>query len=144
MVRNKKILVVDDDRIVLESCKRVLENEGFHVSLVDSAREALELLEIEYFDLLIIDVKMPEHDGIYLLEHIKRKWPLDIWPELPVIVMSGYPTPKTIKDGLDRGAADFIPKPFTPDELISSVKKALQRSTNHGNPESEETPSAGN
>ena len=135
-MENKKILVVDDDKIVLESCKRILESEGFNVSLVKSAQEAIDLLEVEYFDILIIDVKMPTQDGMYLLEQIKQKWPLDIWPELPVIVMSGYPTPKTITDGLDRGATDFIPKPFTPDELVSSVNKAIKRSKQHEKPES--------
>jgi len=135
-VKTRKILVVDDDKIVLESCKRILESEGFKVFLVLSAQEAIELLEVEYFDLMIIDVKMPAQDGMYLLEQIKRKWPLDIWPELPVIVMSGYPTPKTITDGLDRGATDFIPKPFTPDELVSSVNKAIKRSEQHGKTES--------
>jgi DNA-binding NtrC family response regulator len=143
-VKSRKILVVDDDRIVLESCRRILENEGHRVYLVESAMQAIELLEVEYFDLLIIDVKMPEHDGIYLLEQIKRKWPLDMWPELPVIVMSGYPTPRTIIDGLDRGAADFIPKPFTPDEMLSSVNKVLKRSMRHGKTEGEEAPGAGN
>jgi len=131
-VKTRKILVVDDDRIILESCKRILESEGFKVFLVASAQETIELLEVEYFDLLIIDVKMPVQDGMYLLEQIKRKWPLDIWPELPVIVMSGYPTPKTITDGLDRGATDFIPKPFTPDELVTSVNNAIKRSEQHG------------
>jgi DNA-binding NtrC family response regulator len=132
MLGNKKILVVDDDQIVLQSCKRILESEGFNVILAESAKKAIGLLGIEYFDLLIIDIKMPEHDGLYLLEQIKRKWPLEIWPELPVIVMSGYPTPKTITDGLERGAACFIPKPFTPDELMSSVRKALKRSKRYG------------
>ncbi len=131
-MKTRKILVVDDDRIILESCKRILESEGFKVFLVASAQETIELLEVEYFDLLIIDVKMPIQDGMYLLEQIKRKWPLDIWPELPVIVMSGYPTPKTITDGLDRGATDFIPKPFTPDELVTSVNNAIKRSEQHG------------
>lgn len=135
-MKTRKILVVDDDRIILESCKRILESEGFKVFLAVSVQEAIELLEVEYFDILIIDVKMPAQDGMYLLEQIKRKWPLDIWPELPVIVMSGYPTPKTITDGLDRGATDFIPKPFTPDELVSSVNKAIKRSEQHGKTES--------
>lgn len=135
-MKTKKILVVDDDKIVLESCKRILESEGFKVFLVESVQEAIDLLEVEYFDILILDVKMPAQDGMYLLEQIKRKWPLDIWPELPVIVISGYPTPKTITDGLDRGATDFIPKPFTPDELVSSVNKAIKRSEQHGKTES--------
>lgn len=131
-MKSKKILVLDDDRIVLESCKRVLEAEGFKVFLVSSAREAVELLTTGYFDLMIMDVKMPEHDGMYLLEKIKEKWPLDIWPELPVVVMSGYPTPDTISESLVRGAREFLVKPFTPDELISSTHKALKRSKKHG------------
>jgi DNA-binding response OmpR family regulator len=134
-MKTRKILVVDDDKIILESCKRILENEGFKVFLVESAQEAIDLLEVDYFDILIIDVKMPAQNGMYLLEQIKRKWPLDTWRELPVVVMSGYPTPKTITDGLDRGATDFIPKPFTPDELVASVNKAIKRSEQHGKTE---------
>ena len=93
----KKILIVDDDKIVLESCKRVLESEGLEVVLVSSAIDAIEQLEKNYFDLMLMDVKMPEKDGVYLLEKIREKWPLDDWPELPVLVMSGYPTPETIR-----------------------------------------------
>ena len=131
-MKSKNILVLDDDGIVLESCKRVLESEGFKVTLVSSVKEAVELLEDGYFDLMVMDVKMPEHDGMYLLKKIKEKWPLDIWPELPVVVMSGYPTPDTISESLVRGARAFLEKPFTPDELISSVKKSLKRSKKHG------------
>jgi len=131
-LKRKKILVVDDDRIVLDSCKRVLEAEGYKVYLVLSAPEAIEFLETEYIDLMIMDVKMPEKDGMYLLDKIREKWPLEYWPELPVLVMSGYPTPGTVHDIQKRGARDFIPKPFTPDELLNAVHKALQRSHKHG------------
>lgn len=128
----KKILIVDDDRIVLESCKRVLESEGFEVVLVSSAIDAIEQLEKKSFDLMLMDVKMPEKDGVYLLEKIREKWPLDDWPELPVLVMSGYPTPETIHDLKKQGARDFIPKPFTPDELLLSVQKFLERGERNG------------
>lgn len=128
----KKILIVDDDRIVLESCKRVLESEGFEVVLVSSAIDAIEQLEKKSFDLMLMDVKMPEKDGVYLLEKIREKWPLDDWPELPVLVMSGYPTPETIRDLKKQGARDFIPKPFTPDELLLSVQKFLERGERNG------------
>lgn len=128
----KKILIVDDDRIVLESCKRVLESEGFEVVLVSSAIDAIEQLEKKSFDLMLMDVKMPEKDGVYLLEKIREKWPLDDWPELPVLVMSGYPTPETIHDLKKQGARDFIPKPFTPDELFLSVQKSLKRGEING------------
>ena len=117
-----KILVVDDDMIVLNSCKRVLESEGFEVHLASSANEALEVLEIDGFGLLLIDVKMPEHNGMWLIREVKGKF-----QEIPIVVMSGYPTPETIADGLKLGADSFIAKPFTPDELIESVQKALKK-----------------
>ncbi len=131
-MKSKRILVVDDDRIVLESCKRIFEAEGIEVFLVSSAKEAIDLLEVEYFDLVLIDIKMPEHDGIYLLEKIKEKWPLELWPKLPVVVMSGYPTPGTISEGLSLGAEAFITKPFKPDELLKSIQHVIKRSKKHG------------
>jgi len=130
-VKEKKILVVDDDRVVLQSCKIVLEAEGCEVTLVSSVKEAIEHLGTKCYDLLVMDVKMPEKDGMYLLDAIREKWPLDEWPELPVLVMSGYPTFETIEDLMKRGASEFISKPFTPDELLASVQKALKRSEKH-------------
>ncbi len=130
-MEGKKILVVDDDRVVLQSCKIILEAEGCEVTLVSSAKEAIEHMGTKYYDLLVMDVKMPEKDGMYLLDAIRKKWPLDEWPELPVLVMSGYPTPETIEELMKRGANEFISKPFTPDELLASVQKALKRSEKH-------------
>ena len=128
-MKNSKILVVDDDPIVLESCKRVLEPEGYIVSM---AKEAIDVLEDEYFDLMIMDAKMPKHDGVYLLEKIKEKWPLGTYQELPVVQISGYATSDTIAKGLALGAAIFLAKPFTPDELVYTVKKVLKRRKKHG------------
>ena len=76
---------------------------------------------------MLMDVKMPEKYGGSLLEKTREKWPLDDWPELPVLVMSGYPTPETIHDLKKQGARDFTSKPFTPDELLLSVQKSLKR-----------------
>jgi len=127
-MKGKRILVVDDDTVVLNSCKRILEAEGFIVELVSSARDAMEKLEqAGIFDMMIMDVKMPEKDGVYLLEKITEKWPLETWPELPVLVMSGYPTPETIQSLIEKGAKEFIPKPFTPDELLQAVDKVLKK-----------------
>jgi DNA-binding NtrC family response regulator len=94
-VANVKTLIVDDDPIVLDSCKRVLEAEGFEVCLVPSADQALEVMKNNTFDILLIDVKMPEQDGMYLMRAVKKQW-----PEIPIVVMSGYPTPETIAEGL--------------------------------------------
>ncbi|MGA2467452.1 MAG: response regulator [Thermodesulfobacteriota bacterium] len=116
-----KILVVDDDAIVIKSCRRILEAEGFEVSSVPGADQALEAIRTSDFDLLLIDVKMPKRDGMYLMREIKKNW-----PEIPTIVMSGYPTPETIAEMLRLGATLFIPKPFRPDELIKSIRQVLK------------------
>jgi DNA-binding NtrC family response regulator len=117
-----KILVVDDDAIVIKSCRRILEAEGFEITTVPGADEALEKIKYYEFDLLLMDVKMPKHDGIFLMREIKKNW-----PDIPIIVMSGYPTPETIADVLKFGATQFIPKPFRPDELVKIVHQALQK-----------------
>ena len=122
---NEKILVVDDDVVVLESCKRVIESEGYGVILVPSAKRALEILEQERFQLLLIDIKMPERDGMWLIQEIKKRL-----PEVPIIAMSGFPVAETIADGLKLGAR-FIAKPFTPDELLDSVREALRKGQGH-------------
>jgi len=117
-----RILVVDDDAIVIKSCRRILEAEGFEVTTVPSADEALEKIKNYDFDLLLMDVKMPKHDGMFLMREIKKNW-----PDIPIIVMSGYPTPETIADVLKLGATQFIPKPFRPDELVKAVRQVIQK-----------------
>lgn len=116
-----KILVVDDDAIVTKSCKRILEAEGFEVLAVPSADQGIEAIKHDDFDLLLMDVKMPKHDGLYLMREIKKDW-----PDIPIIVMSGYPTQETIADVLRLGPNEFIPKPFRPDELLKSVRQVLK------------------
>ena len=125
----KKILIVDDDKIVLESCRRILVPEGYQVTLTSNASDAVkELKSKKYYDLLIMDVKMPEKDGLYLLDEIRKNWPPDKWPILPVLVISGYPTSDTLDELFRRGAKKFIPKPFTPDELLNAVNEVILNS----------------
>ena len=122
-----KILVVDDEDIVLESCQAVFELEGFEVMLVPSADEALKTMKNDNFALLLIDVKMPKHDGMYLMEKIKEQW-----PNIPIIVMSGYYTKETIKEAFKMGAANFIAKPFEPDELVKIVRQMIKKEERYG------------
>ena len=116
-----RILVVDDESIVLDSCRKVLVPEGYEVSLVPSADKALAAMENDDFRLLLVDIMMPEHDGLYLMGEVKKKW-----PDIPVIVMSGYDTTDTIQKAAEKGSAAFINKPFTPDELINTIQRVLE------------------
>jgi DNA-binding NtrC family response regulator len=115
-----KILVVDDDAIVLISCQRILELEGYEVTPASGAVEALALAGKQNYDLLLIDVKMPKHDGLFLLREVRKDC-----PNLPIVVMSGYPTNETISDVMKAGAIHFIAKPFKPDELMKLIRQAL-------------------
>ena len=112
---------MDDEGIVLESCRKVLEAEEIDVISVESVDEALLAIERERFGLLLIDLKMPEHDGIYLMKELKTR---NI--DSPVIVMSGYSTLETMEEAGAMGACRFLPKPFTPDELLETVHQVLK------------------
>ena len=79
------VLVVDDDRVVLDSCRRILKAEGYEVVVTSSAKEAVARLREREFELLLVDVIMPEYDGIYLIGTVRQER-----PNLPILVMSGY------------------------------------------------------
>jgi CheY-like chemotaxis protein len=112
-----RVLVVDDDPIVLASCKRVLEAEGFSVVAVSSVNQAIEEAVAQGFELIIVDIKMPERDGLQLMKRVQS------WRKpTPVIAMSGYPTSESIQSSLTSGASVFLPKPFTPEELIGALQ----------------------
>jgi DNA-binding NtrC family response regulator len=117
-----KILIVDDEQVVLDSCRKILESEGYDVFLSSSAVEALEAMKTDGFSLILIDVKMPGRDGMYLIGELNKHW-----PRIQVVVMSGYHTNQTIEKAKQMGAVSFINKPFTPDELINSVREALEK-----------------
>ena len=114
------ILVVDDDPVVQASCRRILEAEGHAVTVTSGAQEALAKLAGEPCQLILVDVIMPEYDGLYLIGSVRARQ-----PDLPILVMSGYPTPETIASGQRMGATHFIAKPFTPEELVAAVHRAL-------------------
>ena len=115
-----KILVIDDEGIVLDSCQRVLEEDGLEVLLVTSADKAITAIEGEEPSVILVDVKMPVRDGMDLMREVKERW-----PDIPILVMSGYDTTETIEQAVKMGAAAFIAKPFTPDELLEKVRQVI-------------------
>jgi DNA-binding NtrC family response regulator len=115
-----KILVVDDEEIVCQSCDRILTEEGYEVQTRLSGQEALQLLAEEPFDVVIADLKMPGLSGMEVLQAIKRDF-----PDIPVVMITGYSTVESAVEAMKSGAFDYVPKPFTPDEMAVVVKKAL-------------------
>ena len=114
------ILVIDDELTVCRSCQKILNVDGYDVSIALSGYEGLEKFRKKDFDLAIVDLKMPDINGMQVVEAIKTEQ-----PTTEVIIMTGYSTVASAVTGMKMGAADYIPKPFTPDEMLMAVKKAL-------------------
>lgn len=119
-----RVLVIDDEEVVLKSLRRTLERHHHYVDLALSSSSALERLAQHDYDLVITDLMMPEMNGIELL-HRMRSLNLSI----PVLVITGYPSIPTALESLRLGAVDYVPKPFTRKELMTPVNRALAGKT---------------
>ncbi len=119
---NPRILVIDDEMIVCESCKRILEEEGYEVETALSGKEAFEKMKANPFDIVITDLKMPGIDGMEVLRTFRKEYPDSI-----IIMITGFSTVETAVEAMKFGAFDYIPKPFTPDEVSIVVKKAIEK-----------------
>ncbi len=116
-----KILIVDDEDIVLKSCLRVLQKLDYEIETAYSGQTALDNLEKNKYDIVVTDLMMPGMDGMQLLKEIKKRY-----PEVMVITLTGYATVETARQALKAGAFDYIPKPFTPDELRNVIENAVK------------------
>ncbi len=116
------IVVIDDDAAMRLSCQRILAKTGFQVEVFEDGVQGVEGVQRLRPDLLIVDLKMP---GISGLEVISRVQPLD--PSLVIVVITGYATIDTAVEAMKAGAYDFLPKPFSPDELRLIVNRGLER-----------------
>lgn len=114
------ILIVDDEPVVIKSCERTLAPEGFDVQGTSSVKDAMERLTNGAIDLVITDLKMPEMSGIDLI-----RWIRENNPSVGVVVITGYPSQETIKDALEMGIIDYLPKPFSPALLVDITTKAM-------------------
>jgi DNA-binding NtrC family response regulator len=121
-VSNPRILVIDDEMIVCESCKRILEEDGYEVETALSGREAIDKMKENPFDIVLTDLKMPEIDGMEILRTFRKEYPDTI-----VIMITGFSTVETAVEAMKLGAFDYIPKPFTPDEVSIVVRKAIDQ-----------------
>ena len=119
MSDNLNILVVDDEPVVLRSCERILRDEGYKVESAPGGREAIIKMEQRAFDLVITDLKMPEVDGITLIRWIRKTR-----PDTGIVVITGYPSQETVRDAIELGIIDYVPKPFTPSVLTDVIKRA--------------------
>jgi len=116
------VLIVDDEKNMRVSLQTVLSDEGYAAKAVESAEKALELLEREKFLLLISDAQLGGISGYNLLAQVRKKW-----PELPVLMITAYATPKLAVEAIKAGAIDYLAKPFEPEELLHAIARCAER-----------------
>ncbi len=117
-----RILIVDDEEIVLESCAEILRTAGYAVATASDGAQGLRQVEAFRPDLVYVDLKMPGMSGMEVLERIRGAD-----PSVVTIVITGYATLSSAVEAMQRGAYDFVPKPFTPEELRLITRRGLER-----------------
>lgn len=117
-----KILIIDDEEVVLDSCKQILRNTSYQVTAVSNGELGLEVLQEIKPDLVFVDLKMPGLSGFEVLTKIR-----EIDPNIVSIVITGYSTVSSAIEAMKNGAYDFLPKPFTPDEFRLITSRGIDR-----------------
>jgi formate/nitrite transporter len=121
-VMAEKMLIIDDDEIVLKACRRVFENEGFEVTTTANPQEGLSMVLARAFDVVLVDWLMPGFDGMDVVEEIDKRS-----PNSAMVMISGSPSVGRATEAMKRGAMDYVAKPFKSEEIIRVVKSAVQR-----------------
>lgn len=116
-----KILFIDDEEIVLRSCRRIFASSGYEIDTALSGEEGLSKALSQDYDIVVTDLKMPGIGGMEVLSRLRKEK-----PETTVIIFTGYASVDTAREALKNGAFDYIPKPFTPDEIREVIKNALE------------------
>lgn len=116
-----RILFIDDEEIVLRSCRRIFAGSGYEIETALSGEEGLSKALNQDFDLVVTDLKMPGIGGMEVLTRLRKSR-----PDTTVIIFTGYASVDTAREALKNGAFDYIPKPFTPEEIREVIKNALE------------------
>ncbi len=117
-----KILLADDEQIARENLEYILKKEGYETVAVESGARALEELEKKEFDLVITDLRMPQVDGMQVLERTK-----ELQPDTEVLVITGYATVNTAVEAMQKGAYHYLAKPYQNEEVRILIRKALEK-----------------
>ena len=118
----KRILVVDDDELVRLALEELLMPEGYEIHTASSGREALDKIKENIYDLLMLDIIMPEMDGIELCRKIREK---DDYSEVPIVFLTAKSREEDRSVGLEAGANLFLSKPISPEKLLTLISEAI-------------------
>jgi len=118
-MKTLKVLVIDDESVICDACRLVLEEKGHGVDRCLTGTEGLQAIERSPYDIILLDMKLPDIDGTEILKTVREKTPAPC-----VIVMTGYSTMSNALQAMKLGAADYLAKPFADDELLAAIEEA--------------------
>ena len=125
---NGRILIIDDDPHFLRILQRILSTENFVVTATSNSCDAIELLRSNNFELIICDLRMPECDGLNILQDLRSTG-----NEIPVIILTAYGEVDTYLEAMNAGATEYLNKPIKSDELVHVVRNCLRKSNHRRN-----------
>ncbi len=123
MADDRKMLVVDDEEVVCLACRRIFARQGFEIEVNTDARQGLAWATDKDYSIILLDIKMPNIDGIEFLEKLREKK-----PDVPVLIITGYPSIPNASAAMRLGACDYVTKPFTSEEITWAVQRVLSTS----------------
>ncbi|MFZ1956072.1 MAG: response regulator [Desulfobacterales bacterium] len=118
-----RILVIDDEPVICDGCRMILSEKGYHVDSCPTGSTGLRSIETDPYDVILLDMKLPDIDGMEILRHLRAKR-----PAVNVIVMTGYSTVSNAVEAMKLGAFDYLAKPFDDEQISLAVKRLLKTS----------------
>ena len=125
MGETTRILIIDDDENIRKVLTTILEDEGYDVESVDTAKKAIERTRRKFYNLALIDIRLPDMEGIELLTKMKNTT-----PKIRKLIITGYPTLQNAVEAVNRGADAYIMKPFDMEKVLEEIKDQLKKQQN--------------
>jgi len=122
MQNQARILIIDDDDNIRKVLQTILEDEGYHVETAETAKEGMDKTEASFFNLALIDVRLPDMEGIELLTKLR-----ETKPKIRKIIVTGYPTLQNAVSAVNNGADGYVLKPFDVEKILVTIKEQLQK-----------------
>ena len=122
MGETARILIIDDDENIRKVLTTILEDEGYDVESVDTAKKAIERTRRKFYNLALVDIRLPDMEGIELLTRMKNTT-----PKIRKIIITGYPTLQNAVEAINRGADAYILKPFDMEKVLAEIKEQLKK-----------------
>ena len=123
---NKNILIIDDEKLITKTLRKLLGKEGYEVTVARSGQEALEHIKGRDFNLIVCDVRMPQMDGVETIREIRNYLKQEGRPSVPELLITGYADEQRYKSAVELKVADYIYKPFDKEEFLEAVKKNIK------------------